>query len=72
MIKCLQPVLNGKKMSKHIYKCPSCQQYTVETTCSGCNSATVRPQPPKFSLDDKYAKYRREVKKKELLEQNLY
>jgi len=72
MINYLRPVLNGKKMSKHIYKCPSCQQYTIEKSCPSCNSATIMPQPPKFSLDDKYAKYRREVKKKGLLEQNLY
>lgn len=32
----------------------------------------VRPLPPKFSLDDKYASYRREEKKKELKKLNLY
>ncbi|HLC88701.1 MAG TPA: RNA-protein complex protein Nop10 [Candidatus Nanoarchaeia archaeon] len=59
-------------MTKHIYKCPSCQQYTLENNCPSCNSATVRPQPPKFSVEDKYARYRREVKKKELQKRNLY
>ena len=53
-------------MSKHIFKCSGCQIYTLEEECFKCGKATISPKPPKFSLEDKYAVYRREVKKKEL------
>ena len=55
----------------HIRKCFSCKKYTLEAECS-CGKKTIVPQPPKFSLDDKYAKYRRAVKKKELINNNLF
>ena len=56
-------------MTKHIFKCPSCHKYTLEKKC--CVETTL-PKPAKFSLDDKYEKLRREVKKKDLRERNLY
>ena len=55
-------------MSKHIMKCPSCGKYTLSSKC--CD-VTVLPRPPKFSLDDKYAKYRRQVKKAALEKEGL-
>lgn len=59
-------------MSEHIHKCFACMKYTMEKKCPRCGAATVLPKPPKFSLEDKYAGYRRESKKKELLEKGLY
>jgi len=59
-------------MSEHIHKCPACQLYTLEPACPGCNHATFRPLPAKFSLADKYGTYRREARKEELRRQNLY
>ncbi len=47
------------------------QHYTLENKCPDCGSECVLPRPPKFSLDDKYAPLRREVKKKELRDKGL-
>ncbi len=44
----------------------------LEQLCPSCRTATIIPKPPKFSLDDKYAGLRREVKRKELGEKGLY
>jgi rRNA maturation protein Nop10 len=46
-------------MAAHIMKCPSCEKYTMKKKC--CVD-TVFPRPPKFSLNDKYADYRRKSK----------
>ncbi|MBI2668747.1 ribosome biogenesis protein [Candidatus Woesearchaeota archaeon] len=54
----------------HIRKCLSCQKYTLQE--QHCNTSTILPRPPKFSLQDKYESYRRAVKKKELQEKGLY
>jgi H/ACA ribonucleoprotein complex subunit 3 len=43
-------------------KCPKCLTYTLEENCPKCNTATIMPRPMKFSLEDKYAKYRRKAK----------
>jgi H/ACA ribonucleoprotein complex subunit 3 len=58
-------------MAKHIYKCTSCNKYTLAEKCS-CGGKAILPRPPKFSLDDKYAGMIREVKKKELKKKGLY
>ncbi|MBT3814383.1 ribosome biogenesis protein [Candidatus Woesearchaeota archaeon] len=58
-------------MAKHIYKCISCNKYTLSEECS-CGGKAILPRPPKFSLDDKYAGMIREVKKKELKKKGLY
>ena len=72
MIKYLLPVLKGKKikMAKHIYKCISCNNYTLEESCK-CGGKAVFPRPPMFSLDDKYAGLRRKVRKEELEKKGL-
>lgn len=57
---------------KHILKCSKCKSYSLEETCSKCSEKTILPKPAKFSLTDKYGKYRREEKKKELKKNNLY
>ncbi len=54
----------------HIRRCPGCQKYTFQE--QHCTIATILPRPPKFSLQDKYESYRRDVKKKELREKSLY
>ncbi|HLC71481.1 MAG TPA: RNA-protein complex protein Nop10 [Candidatus Nanoarchaeia archaeon] len=59
-------------MAQHIHHCSSCQKYTLQQVCPSCNTATVIPKPPKFSLDDKYAGLRREAKRKGLMEKGLY
>lgn len=59
-------------MAEHILHCARCSVYTMEKICLMCGAATVAPHPPKFSLDDKYADYRREEKKKELIIKKLY
>lgn len=45
----------------HILKCTSCKKYGLGEICV-CGSKTQRVIPPKFSPDDKYAKYRRQAK----------
>ncbi|MFH1072693.1 MAG: nucleolar RNA-binding Nop10p family protein [Nanoarchaeota archaeon] len=41
-----------------ILKCPSCQSYGLQSSCS-CGGERIAPKPPKYSPEDKYAKYRR-------------
>lgn len=43
----------------------------MKQECPKCSLKTVEARPPRFSLDDKYASYRREVKEKELKEKGL-
>jgi len=40
--------------------------------CPKCKNKTILPKPPKFSLEDKYAGYRRKVIKEELIQKGLY
>lgn len=59
-------------MTKHIKKCLSDNTYTLEDKCPSCDGKTVLPRPPKFSLTDKYASLKRQVKKEELKKKGLY
>ncbi|HLD79914.1 MAG TPA: nucleolar RNA-binding Nop10p family protein [Candidatus Nanoarchaeia archaeon] len=59
-------------MAEHIHKCLTDLHYTIAKLCPLCNTTTILPRPPKFSLQDKYAALRREEKKKELKEKKLY
>jgi len=44
-------------------KCSKCGEYTLnEVACPKCGGAVYTPRPPKFSPDDRYAKYRRALK----------
>ncbi|HXG07546.1 MAG TPA: RNA-protein complex protein Nop10 [Nitrososphaera sp.] len=44
---------------KHLLrKCPDCNTYTMKQECPKCKSSTINPHPPKYSPDDKYARYR--------------
>ena len=58
-------------MAKHIYRCTTCENYTMRKECAKCSEKTISPKPPKFSLNDKYDKYRREVRKEELVRAGL-
>lgn len=59
-------------MAEHIHKCNSCKTYSLQDHCPSCRKPTNPPLPPKFSLEDKYVQYRRDVKKKDLIEKGLY
>ncbi|MCP8323452.1 MAG: RNA-protein complex protein Nop10 [Candidatus Methylarchaceae archaeon HK02M2] len=45
-------------MKKLLKKCPSCETYTLKKNCPKCEKITISPHPAKFSLDDRYARYR--------------
>lgn len=45
----------------HILQCAKCNGYGLESNC-GCGGKRINPKPPKYSPEDKYASYRREVK----------
>ncbi len=47
---------------KHILKCAKCGAYTMNESCK-CGGKAVTVRPPKYSPEDKYAGYRRTVKK---------
>ncbi|MBT5342810.1 ribosome biogenesis protein [Candidatus Woesearchaeota archaeon] len=57
-------------MAKHIHKCISCNNYTLNEECK-CGGKAIFPRPPKFSLDDKYAGLRRKVRKEALKKKGL-
>jgi len=48
-------------MPKHLKKCDECKKYALsnpKNLCAHCGGKLVNAYPPKFSLVDKYAKYR--------------
>lgn len=48
-------------MTKYLKKCKNCNRYALknpENECPYCEGELINPKPPKFSLVDKYAKYR--------------
>ena len=45
-----------------LFRCPSCQAYTLREKCPSCGTATKNPLPPKFSPEDPYGEYRRKLK----------
>jgi H/ACA ribonucleoprotein complex subunit 3 len=48
-------------------KCVKCGKYTLNlNNCPRCNQAVRIPHPPKFSPDDKYLKYRIDIKKEQI------
>ncbi len=52
-------------MPKSLSKCLKCGSYTMkEGSCPSCGAPDLRlAYPPKFSPEDKYGKYRREMKR---------
>jgi len=47
----------------NLFYCKNCKVYTLDKTCSKCNKKTVSKNPPRFSPQDHYGRYRRELKK---------
>ncbi len=45
-----------------IFKCWGCDRYTIKEKCPICGKKTKSTRPPKFSLEDKFGKYRRILK----------
>jgi H/ACA ribonucleoprotein complex subunit 3 len=45
-------------MKHMLRKCGHCKIYTLDEKCTHCNNPTLDPHPPKFSMDDKYVRYR--------------
>ncbi len=50
-------------MKWKIRKCEKDNTYTLSENCPICGSKTIFPHPPRFSPQDKYVKYRLELKK---------
>jgi H/ACA ribonucleoprotein complex subunit 3 len=48
----------GFAMKHLIRKCPNCGTYTLKQECNSCGVRTIDPHPPKYSPDDRYARYR--------------
>lgn len=46
-----------------ILKCKSCGRYTMHETCPECGDRAVSPEPATYSPQDRYGKYRRELKR---------
>tara|TARA_B100001964_G_C14262626_1_gene616787 strand:+ start:17435 stop:17602 length:168 start_codon:yes stop_codon:yes gene_type:complete len=46
-----------------IQYCSKCKIYTLKEKCENCSTLTIKPSPPKFSIHDKYGKYRRSLKR---------
>jgi H/ACA ribonucleoprotein complex subunit 3 len=44
-------------------RCPKCKLYTLEASCPKCKAKTIEAVPPKFSPEDRWGKYRRELKR---------
>ena len=53
-------------MSMKMNRCPECGIYTLKENCPKCGGSLKVIYPPKFSIEDKYGKYRRILKKEAL------
>ena len=54
-------------MPAHMMRCQKCQQYTLATDkCPRCGNALGNVFPPKFSLENKYQKYRQDYFKQKM------
>lgn len=49
---------------RHIYKCSSCNKYTMKEVCA-CGNGTLLARPLKYTPDDRMAIYRRKAKLEE-------
>ncbi|MCX6709480.1 MAG: ribosome biogenesis protein [Candidatus Woesearchaeota archaeon] len=56
---------------RHILICPKCRKYTISEKCAVCNETAIPNKPAKYSPEDKYASYRRQVKKPEIVKKGL-
>ena len=53
-------------MKNAILLCEKCHIYTLNKNCQTCGDKTVSSKPAKFSLEDRYLKYRLKAKENEL------
>ncbi|MFA5772081.1 MAG: RNA-protein complex protein Nop10 [Thermoplasmata archaeon] len=53
----------GNKMGSLLRWCEACRIYTMKDVCVKCSSKTRIPIPARFSINDHYGKYRRELKR---------
>ncbi len=51
-------------MAEILY-CRKCESYTLDKICNKCMEKTIIKRPARFSPQDHYGKYRRELKKLE-------
>ena len=56
-------------MKMKMHKCEECNEYTLKTTCPYCGGNVKVIYPAKYSIDDKYGKYRRKLKEEMLKKQ---
>ncbi|MDR3062717.1 MAG: RNA-protein complex protein Nop10 [Methanobrevibacter sp.] len=49
-------------MKMKMKRCNSCMIYTIEEICPKCGGSLNVIYPPKYSIEDKYGKYRRKLK----------
>ncbi|MCW3975859.1 MAG: ribosome biogenesis protein [Candidatus Bathyarchaeota archaeon] len=45
-------------MKDLIKRCPNCKEYTLKQLCKKCGVSTISPHPAKFSLQDRYVRYK--------------
>ena len=53
-------------MKMKMKKCKSCNVYTIKDICPVCGGGLNVVYPPKYSIEDKYGKYRRKLKEEAL------
>ena len=49
----------------NILYCKFCKNYTLDEICPQCKKKTITNNPPKYSPQDHYGKYRRKLKKQQ-------
>jgi H/ACA ribonucleoprotein complex subunit 3 len=58
-------------MPRLLHKCQNCNNYTMNSdSCPTCGGPVVAAHPARFSIEDRYGKYRREMKKLLLTQQH--
>ncbi len=40
-------------------RCDGCGRYSLRASCPACRGHTSTPHPPRYSPEDRYARYRR-------------
>jgi len=55
--------VKNKGVEMKMKKCLKCGTYTLKEVCPKCGEKTIIPKPPKFSLEDRWGKYRRMLKR---------
>lgn len=57
-------------MGENMLRCEKCNSYGLSANCP-CGGKRVFPFPPKYSPDDRYAKYRRQAKEEAKADANI-